>query len=299
MWFFHDYLHDSNRFLCPGLTALSLVEILTVMTLHFTGIADLRSTLLLSHIMMLLAVLYIVITLGSKIRAHAFHAEIRVSVIGILILSVALIGDLVCFYLGAHDVDAFGRLGFFIFILTLGWDASAATLRDIEAGRKAKIYKELAEKDMLTNCYNRNAYLNDTAECKLENGLLLVTFDLNNLKYYNDTFGHACGDQYLMDSVSIMQNVFGTLGRLYRVGGDEFCALIGPQHKANVDELQTAFLKEQALYNELPGGQIHLQIACGFAYYDSRTDANLEATLKRADVLMYENKRALKGCAPR
>jgi diguanylate cyclase (GGDEF)-like protein len=151
---------------------------------------------------------------------------------------------------------------------------------------------------MLTRCYNRNAYHNDTLPEKLHDGMLLVTFDLNNLKYYNDTFGHACGDQYLIDSVSIMQKIFEPLGKLYRIGGDEFCVLIEPDVPCDMNQVLDDFTREENAYNE-QSEQIHLQVACGYAYYKAEHDVDLEETRERADILMYENKRALKGCEPR
>jgi diguanylate cyclase (GGDEF)-like protein len=128
--------------------------------------------------------------------------------------------------------------------------------------------------------------------------MLLVTFDLNNLKYYHDTFGHACGDQYLIDAVTIMQKVFASFGRLYRIGGDEFCVLIAADTACDIKQALEHFTEAENVYNE-SSEQIHLQVACGYAYYTPEKDVDLEATRERADILMYENKRALKGCEPR
>jgi diguanylate cyclase (GGDEF)-like protein len=215
-----------------------------------------------------------------------------------VILTFSFLADLVSYYHHNEDADTVGRLGFFLFILALGLDASSASLHELEEGRKARIYKELAEKDMLTHCYNRNAYHNDTLPGKLHDGLLLVTFDLNNLKYYNDTFGHACGDQYLIDAVAIMQKVFVPFGKLYRIGGDEFCVLIEPEVRCDMNQVLDDFIREENDYNTT-STQIHLQVACGYAYYKAEHDVDLEETRERADVLMYQNKRALKGCEPR
>jgi diguanylate cyclase (GGDEF)-like protein len=298
MLFFHDYLQDDNPYLCPILISASLVQSLVVLILHFTKIAYMRETLLSTHIMMAVALGYLIITFCRTLRKHKLRSQVRVSAVGMSVLSIAFIADMVAYSYHVNDSDMFGRIGFFIFILVLGVDATAASQREIEAGRKAMLYKELAEKDMLTNCYNRNSYLDDISGDKLEDGLLLVTFDLNNLKYYNDTFGHACGDQYLMDSATIMQEVFGSIGKLYRIGGDEFCVLIEPKTRCDIKQLLDEFIRQQERYNELPG-QIHLQIACGYAQYHADSDADLEATRERADIRMYENKRALKGCEPR
>lgn len=130
------------------------------------------------------------------------------------------------------------------------------------------------------------------AGAKLTN-LLLFVFDLNNLKYYNDKFGHDCGDQYITDAVHILQKVFSRYGKLYRIGGDEFCVLIDDHNTCDISHLISCLRKEEAVYNA-SSRNIHLQIACGYAVFDPRTDADLDALQKRADQNMYENKKQLK-----
>ena len=161
-------------------------------------------------------------------------------------------------------------------------------LMDSVAGYHFKLYH-----DALTGCYNRNAYHEDTIRCKKLTNLLLFAFDLNNLKYYNDKFGHDCGDQYITDAVHILQKVFSRYGKLYRIGGDEFCVLIDDHNTCDISHLICCLRKEEAVYNA-SSRNIHLQIACGYAVFDSRTDADLDALQKRADQNMYENKKQLK-----
>jgi diguanylate cyclase (GGDEF)-like protein len=296
--FFHDYLQDDNPYLCPIFCSLSLILIITSTALHFARVCDLRDLLKFIHGMLGLGMLYFFITLIRTILKKKHLRQIKVSIFGMVILVVSFAADMIAYYNHTTDADSIGRIGFFIFIFSLGIDASGASLHELEEGRKAMIYKELAEKDMLTRCYNRNAYHNDTLPGTIRDGLLLVTFDLNNLKYYNDTFGHACGDQYLIDSVGIMQKVFEPYGKLYRIGGDEFCVLIQPDVPCDMVQLLEDFNKAENDYNE-HSETIHLQVACGFAYYKAEHDVDLEETRERADILMYENKRALKGCEPR
>ena len=51
-------------------------------------------------------------------------------------------------------------------------------------------------------------------------------FDLNDLKKCNDTYGHDYGDQYIMMASEILKKLFALDGKCYRIGGDEFCALV-------------------------------------------------------------------------
>jgi diguanylate cyclase (GGDEF)-like protein len=56
--------------------------------------------------------------------------------------------------------------------------------------------------------------------------LLLMLFDLNGFKAYNDTFGHPAGDALLVRLATALDTAMTNLdGSAYRLGGDEFCVL--------------------------------------------------------------------------
>ena len=57
---------------------------------------------------------------------------------------------------------------------------------------------------------------------------MLVVFDLDGFKHYNDVFGHPAGDAVLARLAARLRTAVGSDGRAYRLGGDEFCALLVP-----------------------------------------------------------------------
>lgn len=188
----------------------------------------------------------------------------------------------------------FGAFGFLIYIIILGMEVCASAADKLEEGRKAEIYKELAEKDVLTKCYNRNAYNEDIRKKALNRNIYVIMFDLNNLKTCNDTLGHIEGDRYLTDSVELIKKTFGKCGKIYRIGGDEFCIIT---ENVSADEIRgfiRQLIREEDAYNQ-QFQTAHMQIAVGFAGYDPEKDADLDQTRCRADVLMYENKKQLKA----
>ena len=83
--------------------------------------------------------------------------------------------------------------------------------------------------DPLTGLGNRRKLLSD-----LERVLgvdrpprtLLVIFDLNGFKLYNDRFGHPAGDALLQRLAERFSAVLGPSGDAYRLGGDEFCVVV-------------------------------------------------------------------------
>jgi diguanylate cyclase (GGDEF)-like protein len=55
---------------------------------------------------------------------------------------------------------------------------------------------------------------------------VLVLFDLNGFKTYNDTFGHPAGDVLLSRLGGKLAAAAASVGEAYRMGGDEFCVLL-------------------------------------------------------------------------
>jgi two-component system cell cycle response regulator len=89
---------------------------------------------------------------------------------------------------------------------------------------------ELANRDALTGLGNRRALLSDlereAASASPSQPKLMLIFDLNGFKRYNDTFGHPAGDALLARLGGRLAARAGVSGRAYRLGGDEFCALL-------------------------------------------------------------------------
>jgi len=93
---------------------------------------------------------------------------------------------------------------------------------------------ELANRDALTGLGNRRALFEDlelaveeaATEATATEPMLFLLFDLNGFKHYNDTFGHPAGDALLQRLGHKLERRAGSRGRIYRLGGDEFCALL-------------------------------------------------------------------------
>jgi diguanylate cyclase (GGDEF)-like protein len=86
--------------------------------------------------------------------------------------------------------------------------------------------------DALTGLPNRRALMLDLerawAQASDGDPVTLVLLDLDGFKLYNDTFGHQAGDALLARLAQSLQTFLTARGTAYRVGGDEFCALIRP-----------------------------------------------------------------------
>ena len=90
--------------------------------------------------------------------------------------------------------------------------------------------RRLALTDPLTGLSNRRQLMEDLElACDPGRGRepwQLVLYDLNGFKQYNDTFGHPAGDALLQRLSGRLRAIIAAHGTAYRMGGDEFCALI-------------------------------------------------------------------------
>ena len=109
----------------------------------------------------------------------------------------------------------------------------------------------------------------------------IVNMDINGLKFINDSKGHDTGDDYIIACVELMKSIYDKKD-LYRVGGDEFLAVITDKTKEEFDELLHR-LKMAAQHDDT------LSLAIGSFW--SEEEAATRDVMKKADEDMYENKK--------
>jgi two-component system, cell cycle response regulator len=101
----------------------------------------------------------------------------------------------------------------------------------------------MALTDPLTGLGNRRLLMDDLqVACHLadhQEPWHLVLYDLNGFKRYNDTFGHPAGDALLERLSAKLAEIVAPHGNAYRLGGDEFCALL-PSSPASIDTVVAA-----------------------------------------------------------
>lgn len=155
---------------------------------------------------------------------------------------------------------------------------------------QTEFFEGLAFTDSLTGLYSRTAYdkTMETIDVKTAS-YIIVIFDLNNLKYFNDTYGHNLGDKYIKDSADLITQAFSSLGKVYRIGGDEFCVIMKDK---GIFEYETATHHlDTLIYNYNKVSEIlKINIAYGYAHFDKSIDRNILETRNRADAMMYQKK---------
>ena len=155
--------------------------------------------------------------------------------------------------------------------------------------------RDKANIDELTGVKNKHAYvdfelrINEMIEEEATPEFAIVVFDLNGLKYINDTYGHQAGDQFIKDGCSIICSIFKH-SPVYRVGGDEFAVIAQGLDYENIEELMQK-MNDINKENKEKGKVV---IAVGMARFSSN-DRRVATVFERADSRMYENKKMLKG----
>lgn len=154
----------------------------------------------------------------------------------------------------------------------------------------------MSNTDFLTGIQNRNAFelfLNNLDKTAEKRHVALLSADMDRLKYINDTYGHAAGDEYIKLGCSVIQMSISDNSILYRIGGDEFAVLMRnaneEEARAVVDKIKENLRAE----NKKDKGKRKEKnsLSIGYAVFDPQRDTSLYDTLKRADEMMYIQKR--------
>lgn len=149
---------------------------------------------------------------------------------------------------------------------------------------------KLANTDELTSLLNRHAYEDTIRQYhdKADNlSFVYIALDINGLKVVNDTQGHIAGDELIIGAAECMRICLGSYGKVFRVGGDEFAAII----HANPQELE--FIKrdlEETVMN-WHGEQVkELSISVGYVTKREFPEYPITELAAIADERMYEAK---------
>lgn len=172
------------------------------------------------------------------------------------------------------------------------WSLVQVALTDITARRKAEAYLEfLGKHDVLTKLYNRSFYVDELnrLERKRTQRVSLMLVDLNGLKRVNDECGHGAGDDLLRRAGEVLAKAVDKPLFAARIGGDEF-AVVLPGAGTGEAGLVLANVQQLIELNNQFHGDTALSLSLGMA--TSEPGETMESLVKRADRLMYENKRS-------
>jgi diguanylate cyclase (GGDEF)-like protein len=148
--------------------------------------------------------------------------------------------------------------------------------------------------DDLTGLYNRAFF--EVEMARFERGrafpISIVMADVDGLKMVNDTKGHRAGDELLKLAAQVMRKAFRADDIVARIGGDEFAAIL-PGTDSSVTESIVERVRSSLPFHNEDYPDLLLSLSIGTA--EGKKGDILANVHKRADKLMYEEKKRKKG----
>ena len=154
--------------------------------------------------------------------------------------------------------------------------------------------------DILTELYNRRAFYREMDELKEKPEIvkesMLIMFDLDRLKFINDTFGHAYGDEAIRKAAQIISSADTDNKIVARVSGDEFVTFIyGAESKEElrkyVEHIYETMIES---YIDVRDEEVQIRLSGGYIFCEGKP---LEHTIlmELVDNALYESKKGGRG----
>jgi two-component system, cell cycle response regulator len=159
--------------------------------------------------------------------------------------------------------------------------------------REVSVWRERAERDGLTQCLRREAFM-ELIESRRNFGLLpqsatLVIIDIDHFKKVNDTHGHQAGDEALKHVARILKTNTPEGGLLCRMGGEEFVMVLPQGVEANRNFLEALRLQLATTPCRINQGE-KISLTASFGAVTWNTDTSMMRASADADALLYRAK---------
>lgn len=182
-----------------------------------------------------------------------------------------------------------------------GSEVIVCTAADITQKKKSQQKIEFqAHNDFLTGLYNRMKCESDLRKIikqSVKDGVkgAVMFIDLDDFKHINDGLGHQYGDILLQQIAAGLQSIVGLRGKCYRMGGDEFVAIVMPDM---FSELERIANKVKDMFNKpwyLMETEYFCTMSMGIAVFPDDSK-DVHEIIRLADIAMYESKKNGKNC---
>lgn len=283
-----------------GACLLSAIDFAVCFGLNLSGTLDYHESLRLTHItygILIAMVIYAMIKGFYRHRKQHLFQNLYHN-IGILCLSCGTLLDVLLLWFGnAPETSFFTRIGVLLFLLMEAIQVTIRLMSNYQEGVRTQLLSRLAYHDGLTDLLNRTSYMEELKKLDESHNfhVLLALYDVNNLKYVNDTYGHQKGDEMIRRVADALREYLGPLGKCYRIGGDEFVFL------STVPDPEREFLKYQKDFDaslgalKLPDGtERPITVAMGYSILSHNMSRSMDDVVQEADTKMYEAKRKMK-----
>lgn len=289
MCFMRERLPEKYHSFWNKIVSAAIAIFLLLAVAHFAGIYDFKEAVTVIHLVdffQVALVIALMLTMENRKRKYYLLLQSAPLVAGMLL-------DMITYQfhckIGSNDAafTIMGVLMFLVLEIIHIWNASA----DIyEKSVHSKIYWQMAFVDELTGVGNRRAYDDAISDVmsgqKRYQSMVAVSVDVNKLKYVNDHFGHAAGDDLIAGAAWVIKAaISGKSGQVFRTGGDEFAVFLYDMDEEHYEESVNVAKKEVADFNK--DRPYELSMSVGSHKVENR---DILKAMQAADQKMYENK---------
>lgn len=160
--------------------------------------------------------------------------------------------------------------------------------------------EQLANHDPMTGCLNRRSFYaraarHFTQAQRYATPLACIMTDIDKFKNFNDTYGHAVGDQVIQHVARVLKSTLRADDLLCRYGGEEFCILLPAttlEDAMQVAQRMRARIEAEAgaAIDTIPG--LRITASFGVCTLPERPVASLDKLIEQADAGLYAAKEA-------
>lgn len=234
------------------------------------------------------------------VRRLHLKAE-RSVLIGIVFFAVSVVLELARYRYNKLSVPEYHLTLSFVLIgalmlIGLMLDAFCIVMmkRAVEDMEREKLY-EMAYQDALTNLKNRAWCEKIMQEYEdSHNPVSIINIDLNYFKHVNDTYGHAKGDELLINFAEILKEAFPYPACVGRMGGDEFIVILDYETEEELEAKIQNLKKVVTEWNQKSAEDKQISFAFGYASNENDKTLSVWKVYETADHKMYEYKQKYK-----
>ena len=276
---------------------LPAINIVVQTILSTMGIIPLQSMIGVTHILMFTTIAVCMLSIRAYLN-KTDNPYLRLYYYDFIVLTIfAILAVVLYWFFGGKIYRILTLTGMFLFHLIVEWIILIEHRHDIqiqnEKEAQSRVLQAMSYTDTMTSLPNRRSF--DEHLNKIEKdsasypNALLMMLDLNGLKIVNDTYGHNAGDDLICKAGQCLQDCFGDIGLVCRIGGDEFTVVIddaihSPFWYMDILRSKANQLNSTFIYN------LSFAIGCSY-YFDEKGEAKSLSNWKQeADNAMYADK---------
>lgn len=229
-------------------------------------------------------------TLWKDYRATNSKRTYRL-LVSTFILALFTVAQIMIYWFSQPIMDLkFFKIGLGIFLICLSIDSLMQFRKSLLEKKQSKQLNKLAFVDTLTGYGNRNAFYEALESLRFNQVTLVYVIycDMNDLKAINDTYGHNTGDIAITAIPSLIQKNVNAV--VYRIGGDEFTALMMNTSEEDVQKVVTKINSSIGTIIADNGDTVNISISAGYGRFTFETGEDIKTVISSADKMMYEKK---------